>query len=162
MKKLNIAIVGYGRSGCDIHGAFLRSKDNDICNVVAVVEYDPARAEAARKDFGCDTYSDYRELFHRTDIDFVTNASYSNEHFPVALDLLNHGFNVLCEKPLCKSPEQVQQLMDAAKAHNCELTIFHQYRYKRLLSGDEEAAGQKGPGRCQAGACPPELLCPPL
>lgn len=129
MKKLNIAIVGYGRSGCDIHGAFLRSKDNDICNVVAVVEYDPARAEAARKDFGCDTYSDYRELFHRTDIDFVTNASYSNEHFPVALDLLNHGFNVLCEKPLCKSPEQVQQLMDAAKAHNCELTIFHQYRY---------------------------------
>lgn len=41
MKKLNIAIVGYGRSGCDIHGAFLRSKDNDICNVVAVVEYDP-------------------------------------------------------------------------------------------------------------------------
>ena len=28
MKKLNIAIVGYGRSGCDIHGAFLRSKDN--------------------------------------------------------------------------------------------------------------------------------------
>ena len=129
MKKLNIAIIGYGRSGCDIHGAFLRSKDNDICNVVAVVEYDPARAEAARKDFGCDTYSDYRELFHRTDIDFVTNASYSNEHFPVALDLLNHGFNVLCEKPLCKSPEQVQQLMDAAKAHNCELTIFHQYRY---------------------------------
>lgn len=102
MKKLNIAIVGYGRSGCDIHGAFLRSKDNDICNVVAVVEYDPARAEAARKDFGCDTYSDYRELFHRTDIDFVTNASYSNEHFPVALDLLNHGFNVLCEKPLCQ------------------------------------------------------------
>ena len=94
MKKLNIAIIGYGRSGCDIHGAFLRSKDNDICNVVAVVEYDPARAEAARKDFGCDTYSDYRELFHRTDIDFVTNASYSNEHFPVALDLLNHGFNV--------------------------------------------------------------------
>ena len=129
MKKLNIAIVGYGRSGCDIHGAFLRSKDNDICNVVAVVEYDPARAEAARKDFGCDTYSDYRELFHRTDIDFVTNASYSNEHFPVALDLLNHGFNVLCEKPLCKSPEQVQQLMDAVKAHNCELTILHQYRY---------------------------------
>ena len=49
MKKLNIAIVGYGRSGCDIHGAFLRSKDNDICNVVAVERlqmryYQPMRA----------------------------------------------------------------------------------------------------------------------
>ena len=74
MKKLNIAIVGYGRSGCDIHGAFLRSKDNDICNVVAVVEYDPARAEAARKDFGCDTYSDYREPVSYTHLTLPTIA----------------------------------------------------------------------------------------
>lgn len=130
MKKLNIAIIGYGRSGCDIHGNFLRSKDNDICNVVAVVEYDPARAAAAKADFGCDTYSDYRELFNRSDIDFVTNASYSDEHFPVTLDLLNHGFNVLCEKPLCKTTEQVQAMIDAAKANNCKFTIFHQYRYQ--------------------------------
>ncbi len=129
MKKLNIALIGYGRSGWGIHGAFLRSADNDICNVVAVVERDPARAEAAAKDFGCDTYSDYRELFSRTDIDFVTNASYSDEHYPVALDLLNHGFNVLCEKPLCKTPEQAQELIDAAKKNNCTFTIFHQYRY---------------------------------
>ena len=131
MKKLNVAVIGYGRSGCDIHGNFLRSADNDICNVVAVVEYDPARAAAAKADFGCDTYSDYRELFKRDDIDFVTNASYSNEHFPVALDLLNHGSNVLCEKPLCKTTEQVQQLIDAAKANNCKFTIFHQYRYQK-------------------------------
>ena len=33
MKKLNIAVIGFGRSGCDIHGAFLRTADNDICNV---------------------------------------------------------------------------------------------------------------------------------
>ena len=25
MKKLNVAIIGYGRSGCDIHGAFLKT-----------------------------------------------------------------------------------------------------------------------------------------
>ena len=30
MKKLNIAVIGFGRSGCDIHGAFLRTADNDI------------------------------------------------------------------------------------------------------------------------------------
>ncbi len=129
MKKLNIALIGYGRSGWGIHGAFLRSSDNDICNVVAVVERDPARAAAAAKDFGCDTYSDYRELFGRTDIDFVTNASYSDEHYPVTKDLLAHGFTVLCEKPLCKTPEMVQDLIDTAKANNVEFTIFHQYRY---------------------------------
>ena len=28
MKKLNVAIIGYGRSGCDIHSAFFRSQNN--------------------------------------------------------------------------------------------------------------------------------------
>jgi len=143
MKKLNVAVIGYGRSGCDIHGSFLRSQNNDICSVVAVVEYDPARAAVAAKDFGCDTYSDYRALLERTDIDLVVNASYSNEHYPVALDLLNHGFNVLCEKPLCKTPQQVQDLMDAAEKNHCVFTIFHQYRFNEYYQKMVELLDRK-------------------
>ena len=129
MKKLNIAIIGYGRSGCDIHGAFLRTPDNDICTVKVVVEADPNRAAAARAHFGCETVPDYRELFGRTDIDFVTNASYSDLHYPITKDLMEHGFNVLCEKPLCKTPAMVQDLIDTAKANNVLFTIFHQYKF---------------------------------
>ena len=129
MKKLNIAIIGYGRSGCDIHGAFLRTQDNDICNVVAVVENDPARAAAAKEHFGCDTYTSYTELFERKDLDFIVNASYSDLHYPITKDLMEHGFNVLCEKPLCKTPEMVQDLIDTAKKNNVIFTIFHQYRF---------------------------------
>uniref|UniRef100_UPI0040564E09 Gfo/Idh/MocA family protein n=1 Tax=Agathobacter sp. TaxID=2021311 RepID=UPI0040564E09 len=129
MKKLNIAIIGYGRSGCDIHGAFLRTPENDICNVVAVVENDAARAAAAKEHFGCDTYTSYTELFERKDLDFVVNASYSDLHYPITKDLMEHGFNVLCEKPLCKTPEMVQDLIDTAKKNNVIFTIFHQYRF---------------------------------
>ena len=129
MNKLNVAIIGYGRSGCDIHGSFLKSEANDICKVVAVVEFDPARAAAAAADFGCDTYSDYKELFNRDDLDLVVNASYSDHHYPINLDLLKHGLNVLSEKPLCKKASQVQEMIDAAKANNCVFTIFHQYRF---------------------------------
>lgn len=143
MRKLNVAIIGYGRSGCDIHGAFLRSEANDICNVVAVVEYDPARAAVAKADFGCDTYSDYRELFNRTDIDFVTNASYSNEHYAIALDLMNHGFNVLCEKPLCKTVEQARELAEAARRNNVVFTVFHQYRFNTYYEKMVQLLDQK-------------------
>ena len=142
MKKLNVALIGYGRSGCDIHGAFLRSADNDICQVVAVVENDPARAEAAKKDFGCDTYASYTEMLARRDIDFVVNATYSDLHYPVTKDLLAHGFRVLCEKPLCKTPEMVQDLIDTAKANNTEFTIFHQYRYNDYYIKMKELLGQ--------------------
>lgn len=64
--------------------------------------------------FCCDTYSDYKELFRRDDINLVVSACYSNEHYAVALDLLNHGHNVLNEKLLCKTPQLAQGLIDAA------------------------------------------------
>ena len=38
MKKLNVAIIGQGRSGRDIHGAFFKSEFNEKFNVIAVVE----------------------------------------------------------------------------------------------------------------------------
>ena len=33
MKKLNVAIIGQGRSGRDIHGAFFKSEYNEKYNV---------------------------------------------------------------------------------------------------------------------------------
>ena len=40
MDKLNIAIIGQGRSGRDIHGRHLKSEKNTMFDVVAVVERD--------------------------------------------------------------------------------------------------------------------------
>ena len=138
MKKLNVAIMGYGRSGCDIHSAFFRSQNNDIVNVVAVVELDPAREAVAKQHFGCDTYSDYKELLNRKDIDLVVNASYSHMHYPITLDLLNHGFNVLCEKPISKTAAQLQELIDAAKKNNVLFTIFQQSRLTQYFEEMEK------------------------
>ena len=50
MKKLKVAIIGQGRSGRDIHGAFLRSEENTLFDVVAIVDKDPARRERALKE----------------------------------------------------------------------------------------------------------------
>jgi len=138
MKKLNVAIIGYGRSGCNIHGAFFKSANNDIVNVVAVVELDPAREAVAKADWNCDTYSDYKALLDRKDIDLVVNASYSHMHYPITLDLLNHGFNVLCEKPISKTSAQLQELIDAAKKNNVVFTIFQQSRLAEYFEKMEE------------------------
>ena len=43
MKKLDIAIIGQGRSGRNIHGNFFKSENNTKYNVVAVVEVDEER-----------------------------------------------------------------------------------------------------------------------
>ena len=56
MKKLNVAIIGQGRSGRDIHGAFLRSANNELFNVVAIVDELEERRQRALNEYGCAVY----------------------------------------------------------------------------------------------------------
>lgn len=126
MRKMRVAIIGQGRSGRDIHGKFFRSESNDFCEVVCIVEADAFRREKANKEFGCETVADYTELFGRKDIDVVVNASYSDMHYPITKDLLEHGFNVLCEKPLGRSYHECLDLIHTAKKNGVIVTAFHQ------------------------------------
>ncbi|MBO5756157.1 MAG: Gfo/Idh/MocA family oxidoreductase, partial [Clostridia bacterium] len=100
MKKLRVAIIGQGRSGRNIHGAFYLSDANSLFEVACVVDADEHRRALAANDFPqAEILSDYRELLGRKDVDLVVNASYSEMHYPISKELLEHGFNVPCEKP---------------------------------------------------------------
>ena len=106
MKKLNLAIIGQGRSGRDIHGAYYRSEKNLYFNVRYVVDYDERRRKQAETLYpGCETFADYRELFDKNDIDLVVNASYSQMHYDITKDLIEHGKNVLTEKPFARNSD---------------------------------------------------------
>jgi len=126
MKKIRAAIIGQGRSGLNIHGKFFLSDTNDIVEVVAVVDKIEFRREKAKGLWNCDVYEDYTELFGRTDIDLVVNASYSHMHAPITKDLLLHGFNVLVEKPFGRTWEETQELILIAEQKNLVLAAFHQ------------------------------------
>ena len=124
-KKLNVAIIGQGRSGKDIHGAYLRSENNIHFNVKYAVDKDEHRRRVAEQIFpGCKTFADYKELFAIDDIDLVINASYSEMHYPISLDLVNHGFNVLVEKPIGANSYECGNLIKAAKEAGVVLAAF--------------------------------------
>ena len=129
MKKLNVAIIGQGRSGRDIHGLYFKSEQNTQYNVVAVVDAIAERRERAAQEYGCDVYADYRELFDRNDIDLVVNSTFSHMHAPVSIDLLEHGFNVVCEKPFAKNYEEGARVVAAAGKSGKMLNVFQQSRF---------------------------------
>lgn len=127
MRKMRIAIIGQGRSGRNIHGAFFKSPAADKFQVVAVVEMDPERRERALAEYpGCKVYTDYTELFGVEGIDLVVNASYSDMHYPITKDLLCHGFNTLVEKPFGRNRYECDDLMNTAKANGVVLAVFQQ------------------------------------
>ena len=127
MKKLNIAIIGQGRSGKDIHGLFYRSESNKFFNIKYVVELEEAlRNEALTLYPGCQVFSNYRDLFDKTDIDLVVNDTFSNLHYEITKDLIEHGFNVLTEKPFARTRFDCDTLAKLAKDKGVLLTCFQQ------------------------------------
>ena len=127
MKKLNLAIIGQGRSGKDIHGAYYISDKNIYYNVKYVVDADEHRRQVSLERYpGCEVFADYRELFDKKDIDVVVNASYSHMHYPITKDLLEHGFNVLCEKPFARNAYECDTVMKIAKEKGLVLAAFQQ------------------------------------
>ena len=130
MKKLNLAIIGQGRSGKDIHGNYFIDKKNVYYNVRYVVEQDARRREVSKTRYpSCETLCDYTELFDKTDVDVVVNAAYSDQHYGITKDLLLHGFNVVVDKPFSKTYEQCKELMSIAKERNLVLAVFQQSFY---------------------------------
>ena len=127
MKKLNLAIIGQGRSGKNIHGKYCIGEANQYYNVRYVVDADSNRREISLERYpGCTVFSDYRELFACDDIDLVVNATYSQYHYPITKDLLSHGFNVLVEKPFARSRYECDELINLAKAKGVVLAVFQQ------------------------------------
>ena len=120
MEQIRIAIRGQGRSGRDIHGLHLK-KDTERFKVVAVVDQMDIRRERAKEEYGRAVYADYKEILGRKDIDLVVNSLPSYLHFPVTKDLLEHGFNVLCEKPFVPTVEEHDILVSIAEEKGLKL-----------------------------------------
>lgn len=126
---LKAGIIGQGRSGRDIHGHLLRQIP-EWYTIAAIADPLPERQERAEQEYGCSVYSNWEEMIESEELDLVVNASPSHQHFPLSLELLNRGFNVLCEKPLARSPEEVDRLIEAAENNGKVLAVFQQSRYQ--------------------------------
>jgi predicted dehydrogenase len=130
MRQLRVAIIGQGRSGWKIHGVnFIQQRD--MYKVAAVVDPMQKRRDNARELYGedIDTYSDHSGLFGRKDIDIVVNAAPSHLHFEITKELLENGFDVLCDKPLVAKSKEADILIKTAEDNNRLFTIFQQSRY---------------------------------
>ena len=140
MKKLNAAIIGQGRSGRNIHGKFFNSERNTLFNLIAVVDTDKERRDIALKEYAnCETYDDYTALFGRKDIDLVINATMSKDHYAITKDLLEHGFNVISEKPFARNRYECDNLIKIANENNVKLGVFHQSLYAPVYTEAKKA-----------------------
>lgn len=110
MNLIKIGLIGLGRAGWGMHLKELENKSDKFV-FAAACDLIPERLEAMKEKFpNCKTYTDFRDLIADPEVELVTVATRSCDHFEHAKLALMAGKNVLVEKPMSISYAQALEL----------------------------------------------------
>jgi predicted dehydrogenase len=127
---LNIAILGAGAISDSHIQAYLKFPDD--CRVVALVDLYPDKAQekAAKHGLEVAVFKDRDQLMADADFDAASICLPPFEHAPACVDLLRSGKHVLVEKPMATCLQECDQMLAAAEAGGCLLSVVAQNRFK--------------------------------
>lgn len=135
---IGIAILGAGDIA-NVHiEAYLEFKDR--CRIVALADIFTDKAEAKKEKYGldCDVVADYKELLDREDVNLVSICLPPAAHCGAAVDFLEKGKHVLCEKPMAPSLEECDRMIAAAEKGGAILSVVAQNRFKQDIMKTKE------------------------
>ena len=129
-RNIGIGIVGYGPlGGMGYHHGLGVTKTEGL-ELVAVVDPNVERRKAAETDFpGVRTYASVSELASDDDVEVALVATPPAHHVALTLALLRAGKHVACEKPLCLTVAEADQIIATATASRRMLTVHQNRRW---------------------------------
>jgi len=123
-RKLRAGVVGAGHMGQYHLLAYAELWDIELAGVVDV---DRSRAAKVAAPYDTRALVDHRDLIGLVDI--VSVAVPTEQHFPVAADLLAAGIGVLVEKPIAPTVEEARELFAIARRSGAVLHVGHVERF---------------------------------
>ncbi|HEY3331158.1 MAG TPA: Gfo/Idh/MocA family oxidoreductase [Capsulimonadaceae bacterium] len=118
---LGVGIVGFGFIG-KVHALAYRSLPLMYdplpfnARLVGVCTSNASTAEPARLRGGFDVaVTDYRELLERDDIHIIHVCTPNDQHMELLRDAIAAGKHIYCDKPLCKTVDEAEEIAELAK-----------------------------------------------
>jgi len=140
LSKLRLGVIGCG----SIRGKHIQALilNRDEISLASVCDISAERAQGFKDSYlaltgdgdNISIYSDYRGMLKKEKLDMVSILTDSGKHYTVASDCINCGVNVLVEKPLALSLDEVDSLIRIASVNKVKLGVVHQYRYNPLIA----------------------------
>ncbi len=124
MKPLRVGVIGVGYLGKFHAEKYARMKDVELVGIVDIIA---DRAERVAKRFRTESFSDYRELIDQ--VDAVSVVVPTPLHFSIGRDFLEHGVDVLIEKPVAQTLEEAEALIEVAASRGSLIQVGHLERF---------------------------------
>ncbi|MDD5704469.1 MAG: Gfo/Idh/MocA family oxidoreductase [Kiritimatiellae bacterium] len=137
-RKIRMGMVGGGPGSFigGVHRAAARL-DGQIELVCGAFSQDPAKSKAMAAELflpKARCYDNYAQMFARERalpagerMDFVTIATPNVTHFPIAMQALDCGFHVVCDKPITFSLAEARKLRDKVRKTRLLFCLTHNY-----------------------------------
>lgn len=124
MSKVRCAVIGVGYLG-RFHAQKYQLLEN--AELVGVFDVNQSVCNAVSQELGVRAFSDLQELFG--EVDAVSIAATTTEHYTLARACIEQGIHVLIEKPITQTVTQAEILIALAEQHNVKLQVGHLERF---------------------------------
>jgi len=132
MEKIKIGIIGTG-VGIRTHLKGFRLFENEA-EVYAIAGSRPERSKEFAQAHGipvaCD---DYKALCDMDEIDLVCITAPNKFHKEMLKYAISKKKNIICEKPMVDTPEEVEEILAIAEGYDKLLVIDHQLRFNPYI-----------------------------
>jgi len=137
-RKLKMGMVGGGPGAFigEVHRKASRM-DGGIELVAGAFDIDPRKSKQQGRELLINpkrVYGTYQEMIQKElklpegeRVDFVSVTTPNNWHFPIARDLLNAGFHVMCEKPMTLNAKEAKDLKQIVRKSKKVFGLMHNY-----------------------------------
>jgi len=132
MRKLSIALIGYGYWGKTLFKALQKTQ---LIEVVAVCDKHKKIVNGLKFPNGSIRFvsNDYRQVVSRKDVGAVIIATPPETHYQIAKASLMSGKHVLMEKPMTIKKGHALELSRLADRKKLTLMVDHTYIYAKPI-----------------------------
>ena len=125
MKKVNVAVIGYGGMG-GWHTKRL-SEVKEV-NLAGIYDIKPERCGVAASN-GINVYESFEAILNDESVDVCTIAIPNDQHKDIAIKCMAAGKAVVCEKPVTLSSEDLEEMIAASNKYGKLFTVHQNRRW---------------------------------
>jgi predicted dehydrogenase len=129
---MNYALIGCGRIATNHVKAVMNNKLNFVaaCDLLPEAIESLLAKHGLEKDDSIARYTDYKQMLEaHPEIDIVAIATDSGVHAEITLYCIDHGFNVIVEKPMTMSMADAEEIIKHSNEKGVKVSVCHQNRF---------------------------------
>ena len=125
---VKVGVIGVGYLGQ--HHARIYSEIEEA-ELIAVADINQEKADTIAHTYHCRASHDYRDMLDT--VDAMSIVTPTTTHYPIALDCLKSGKDVLIEKPITVAVEEADHLIEVAEHAGSIIQVGHLERYNPAI-----------------------------